>query len=171
MSVNVLFINGWGGKVTSTSLAALRYRTIRQFGNKIFAPDTVNYTNEAELMRYLDKWVDPQILVMLSCGCSSGNKIAAMRSREVIPYAIYYSPSRLCGILGFPVPANIAKATQVTSNPWDFFNLGAARMIHPSNGNTTSKIDEIYSGMGHGSTPGHAGAQARLWAEIRMALA
>jgi hypothetical protein len=167
---NVLFINGWGGKVTSASLAALRNRTVMHFGNKIFAPDTVNYTNEEALMSYLDKWKDPQILVMLSCGCSSGNKIAAMRRNEVIPYAIYYSPSRLCGILGFPVPSNIAKATQVTSNPWDMFNLGAARMIKPMRGNTTSQIDEIYAGMPHGSTPGHGGAQARLWAEIRAAL-
>lgn len=167
---NVLFVNGWGGAVTSTSLAGLRNRTIAEFGSAIHAPEPVNYTSESALLRYLDKWQDIQILVMLSCGCSAGNKIAAQRPNEIIPYAIYYSPSRLCGILGFPVPKNIARATQVTSNPYDFFNLGAARMIKPAAGNTISKIDEIYAGLPHGSTSGHAGAQARLFAEIRATL-
>jgi hypothetical protein len=167
---NVLFINGWGGSATSRSLAALRQRTIAEFGNAIYAPEPVNYTNEKQIAGWMDKWKDVQILVLLSCGCSAGNKIAALRPNEVIPYAIYYSPSRPCGILGFPVPPNIAKATQVTSNGWDIFNPGAPMSIYATKGNKTSKIDEIYSGMLHGYTPGHAEAQARLFAEIRASL-
>lgn len=167
---NVLFINGWGGAATSFSLANLRNRTVAEFGNKIHAPTPVNYTSESQIGGYLDKWKDIQILVMLSCGCSAGNKIAALRPKETIPYAIYYSPSRLCGILGFPVPKNIARATQVTSNPWDGFNLGGTMCIKPAKGNVTSKIDEIYSGKSHGWTPDHDGAQARLWSEIRATL-
>lgn len=167
---NVLFINGWGGALTSFSIANLRNRTIAEFGDQIYAPPPVNYTDESMLARYLDKWKDIQILAMLSCGCSVGNKIAALRPKEVIPYAIYYSPSRLCGILGFPVPKNIASATQVTSNPWDGFNLGGMMCIKRASGNTTSKIDEIYSGKAHGWSPDHAGAQARLFAEIRKTL-
>ncbi len=167
---NVLFINGWGGALTSFSIANLRNRTIAEFGNQIYAPPPVNYTDESMLARYLDKWVDIQILVMLSCGCSAGNKIAAVRPKEIIPYAMYYSPSPRCGFLGFPVPKNIAKATQVTSNSWDFFNLGGMMITKPAAGNATSKIDEIYSGKNHGWTPDHAGAQARLWAEIRVTL-
>lgn len=168
--VNVLFVNGWGGALTSFSLANLCNRTRAKFGRRIYAPPPVNYSDESMLMRYLDKWKDVQILVMLSCGCSVGNKIAAMRPNETIPYAIYYSPSRQCGILGFPVPKNIAKATQVTSNRWDFFNPGGMMCIKPARGNTTSRIDEIYSGKAHGWSPDHAGAQDRLWKEIDFAL-
>lgn len=167
---NVLFINGWGGALTSASLANLRNRTIAKFGDAIYAPPPVDYTDEGMLMRYLDKWTDVQILVMLSCGCSSGAKIAELRPKEVIPYAIFYSPSRLCGMLGFPIPKNIAKATQVTSNPWDGFNLGVTRLVRPEKGNTTTKIDEIYSGMNHGFTPGHQGAEQRLFSEIQATL-
>jgi hypothetical protein len=167
---NVLFINGWGGALTSFSLAGLRNRTIAKFKDSIYAPPPVDYTDESSLMRYLDKWKDIQILVMLSCGCSAGNKIAAMRPNEVIPYAMYYSPSRRCGFLGFPVPKNIAKATQVTSNKWDWFNLGAAMITFPAKGNATTKIDEIYTGDGHGFTPGNLTAQERLWREIEATL-
>ncbi len=169
--VNVLFVNGWGGALTSFSIASLRNRTIERFGRRIYAPPPVDYSDESMLARYLDKWKDIQILVMLSCGCSAGNKIAALRPNEVIPYAIYYSPSVRCGILRLPVPKNIARATQVTSNRYDIFNPGGILAIKRARGNTISEIDEIKSGMSHGFTPGHAGAQARLFTEISRALA
>ena len=168
---NVLFINGWGGAFTSQPLAWLRNRTIAEFRDRIYAPPPVNYSNEDMLFRYLDKWKDKQILVMLSCGCSAGNKIAGLRPNETIPYAIYYSPSRLCGILGFPVAKNIAKAQEVNSNNFDGFNLGAMQMIYRKKGNDVTKLeDRMYSGMNHGFTPNYLPAQERLFAEIRASL-
>ena len=168
---NVLFINGWGGAFTSQSLAWLRNRTIAEFRDRVYAPPPVNYTNEDMLLRYLDKWKDKQILVMLSCGCSAGDKIAGLRPNETIPYAIHYSPSRLCGILGFPVPKNIAKVQEVNSNYFDGFNLGAMQMIYPKKGNTTTKVmPRIFSGLPHGYTPNYLPAQELLFAEIRASL-
>lgn len=167
---NVLFINGWGGALTSFSIANLRNRTIKEFGDQIYAPPPVDYTDESSLMRYIDKWKDIQLIAELSCGVSAGLKIAAMRPNEKIPYMICYSPSRRCGVLGFPVPKNVAKATQVTSNPLDFFNLGGLMCIKPAKGNGVTQIDEIKSGYPHGWTCDHPGAQARLWAEIRATL-
>lgn len=167
---NILFINGWGGAMTSFSLANLCYRTRAEFGDQIYAPPPVDYTNEGLLMRYLDKWKDKQILVMLSCGCSAGDKIAALRPKEEIPFAMFYSPSRLCGILGFPVPKNVAKATEVNSNYFDGFNPGALKMIYPKSGNDTTQIDRMFSGKMHGWTPDYIPAQERLFAEIRATL-
>jgi hypothetical protein len=122
------------------------------------------------IMRYLDKWVDVQLLALLSCGCSAGAKIAALRPNEKIPFAMFYSPSRMCGMLGFPIPKNIERATQVTSNPFDVFNPGAAQLVKPMRGNTTTKIDAINSGYPHGWTPDSPQAQKRLWEEIQRAL-
>jgi hypothetical protein len=168
--VNVLFINGWGGALTSVSLAGLCDRTRTEFGRSIYAPPPVDYTNESMVMRYLDKWVDVQILVMLSCGCSAGAKIAALRPNERIPYAAFYSPSRPCGILGFPIPKNIDRATQITSNPFDIFNPFGPTVIKRGSGNNRTEIDVINSGRNHGFTPGCPVAQRRLWDEIQRAL-
>lgn len=168
---NILFINGWGDALTSQPLAWLRNRTIAEFKDQIYAPPPVDYWDESMILRYLDKWVDKQILVMLSCGCSAGEKIAGLRPNEVIPYAIFYSPSRLCGVLSFPVPKNILKAQEVNSNPFDGFNLGAMNMIKLRKGNNVTKLQPRFTtGLPHGFTPNSAQAQALLFAEIRASL-
>jgi len=166
---NVLFINGWGGAITSTSIAALRNDTIAKFGRKIYAPPPVNHQETGLILRYLEKWQDVQILVGLSCGCSTINAIAAHAKKgERIPYAMYCSPSIYCG-LG-KVPAIVERATQVTSWGLDFFNPGSRMLVQRASGNTTSGIDEIQTSSGHGFTPGAAGVRERLWKEIERTL-
>jgi hypothetical protein len=165
---NVLFINGWGGAITSVSIARMRQLTIAKFGKRIYAPPPVNHTETGLILRYLDKMQDVVILVGLSCGCSTVNLIAKHRPHERIPYAMYCSPSMYCGV--GHVPKNVERATQVTSNVFDFFNPGARRLIVPEGGNSVTVIDEIKSGKGHGFSPDSAAAQQRLFAEIERTL-
>lgn len=167
--INVLFINGWGGAITSTSLAGLRNSTIEKFGRKIYAPPPVNHQETGLILRYLEKWNDAQIMVGLSCGCSTINAIAQYAKKgERIPYAMYCSPSIWCG-LGKVHPI-VERATQVTSWPADFFNPGSRMIVQRDVGNATTVIDKMQTSYGHGFTPGAAGVKERLWSEIEKVL-
>lgn len=167
---NVLFINGWGNALTSRSIANLRTRTINRFGDQIYAPPPVDYTDTSMLLRYLDKWKDIQLIAALSCGCTTIEAIADARQGEIIPYAIFYSPSIWCGFGRTPVPKNVLKATQATSTPYDIFNPGGRLILKRRAGNTVTKIDEIKTNYSHGWTCDHPGAQMRFWAEIEATL-
>lgn len=167
---NVLFINGWGGAITSQSIAGLRDRTVAKFGRNIYAPPPVNHTETGLILRYLEKWKDAQILVGLSCGCSTINLIAKHAAKgERIPYAMYCSPSIYCG-LGY-VPPIVERATQVTSWAADFFNPGSRMIVQRAPGNSVTVIDKMQTAAGHGFTPGASGVQERLWQEIERVLA
>lgn len=167
--VNVLFINGWGGAITSTSLAGLRNRIIGHFGRKIYAPPPVDYQETGLILRYLEKWKDAQILVGLSCGCSTINEIAKhVAKNEKIPYAMYCSPSMYCRV-GRVLPI-IKRATQVTSWGFDMFNPGSRMLIQRAPGNNVTTIDKMQTRSSHGFTPGAAGVAERLIKEIDMAL-
>lgn len=167
---NVLFINGMGGDMTSFTLAALRNRTIAKFGKRIYAPPPVDYQETGLILRYLEKWKDLQILVGLSCGCSTINAVAKYAAKgERIPFAMFYSPSIWCGV--GTVPPIVERAAEVNSWPADFFNPGSRRLIVPAPGNTTTKFDApIKTGLGHGFTPNSPVAEQRLFAEIERAL-
>lgn len=167
---NILFINGWGNALTSVSIANLRVRTIKEFGDQIYAPPPVDYTDTTALLRYLDKWKDVQIIAALSCGCTTIEAIANARKGEIIPYAIFYSPSIWCGFGRTPIPSSVLKATQATSNPFDFFNPGGKLILKRGAGNNVTKIDEIKTGRMHGFSPDSPEAQARFWSEIRATL-
>lgn len=168
--VNVLFINGWGGAITSTSLAGLRNSTVSKFGSKIYSPPPVNHQETGLILKYLEKWNDAQILVGLSCGCSTINLIAQHAQKgERIPYAMYCSPSMYCG-LGY-VPPMIERATQVTSWGLDFFNPGSRMLVQRASNNQLTQIDKMQTSAAHGWTPGAAGVRERLWKEIDRALA
>jgi hypothetical protein len=167
---NVLFINGWGGAITSTSLAGLRNRTIAEFGEAIYAPPPVNYEETGLILRYLEKWKDVQILVGLSCGCSTINAIAKhAASGERIPFAMYFSPSIWCGV--GDVSPIVERAAEVHSRATDPFNPGSRRLIVPADGNLTTKFDgPIKSGLHHGFTPDSQEAQQVLFEAIRQTL-
>lgn len=167
--VNVLFINGWGGAITSGSIATLRNDTVAHFGRKIYAPPPVNHQETGLILRYLEKWKDDQILVGLSCGCSTINAIAQHAAKgERIPYAMFCSPSIWCG-LGYVHPI-VERATQVTSWPADFFNPGSRMIVQRAPGNTTTVIDKMQTSAAHGFTPGASGVRERLFAEIERTL-
>lgn len=167
--INVLFINGMGGSWTSQSLAALRNRTIERFGDTIYCPPAVNYRETGLIQRYLAKWKNPQILVGLSCGCSTINAIAgAIDAPEKIPFAQYYSPSMWCG-LGTVDPI-IERVQEVNSWAADWFNPGSRQLVKPTPGNTTTKFNPpIKSGLAHGFTPNSPVAQTVLFNEIEKA--
>lgn len=167
---NVLFINGMGGSFTSGSIAALRERTIAEFGRKIYCPPPVNYKETGLILRYLENWTDDLIIAGLSCGCSTINAIATHAPKgERIPFAMYYSPSVYCGV--GKVPPIIERAQEVNSWAGDWFNLGSQRLIIPVGGNVITKFnDRIKTGMGHGFTCGSLVAQAVLFSEINKAL-
>lgn len=167
--VNVLFINGMGGALTSSSIARLRETTIAYFGRKIYAPPPVNYKETGLILRYLEKWQDIQILAGLSCGCSTINAIAQHAKKgERIPYAMYCSPSIYCG-LGY-VPPLIEKATQVTSWGADFFNPFSRMLVQRAAGNRTTVIDKMQTNKSHGLSPDAAGVALRLRNEIEKVL-
>ena len=166
---NVLFINGWGGAITSTSIAGLRNDTVAKFGRKIYAPPPVNHQETGLILRYLEKWQDVQILVGLSCGSSTINAIAQHAKKgERIPFAMYCSPSIYCG-LGY-VPAIVERATQVTSWGLDFFNPGSRMLVQRAAGNRVTVIDKMQTSAAHGFTPGASGVRERLWKEIERTL-
>lgn len=159
--VNVLFINGWGGDLTSMTLAALRNRIVGRFGRTIYAPPPVNHTETGMILRYLEKWKDAQILVGLSCGDSTINLIAEHAPKgEDIPFAMFYSPSMWCK-LG-TTPALIKVACEVNSWAFDPFNPGARQLLKPAPGNTTTKFERIKTNYAHGLTPNDAEAEQRL---------
>lgn len=167
---NVLFINGMGGDLTSFTLAALRNRTIAEFGRAIYSPPPVDYQETGLILRYLEKWKDIQILVGLSCGCSTINAISKYAAKgERIPFAMFYSPSIYCGV--GKVQPIVERAAEVNSWAADFFNPGSRRLIVPEVGNTKTKFDApIKSGLAHGYTPNSPVAQRVLWDAIQKTL-
>jgi hypothetical protein len=169
MGLNVLFIHGAGpNALFGGHLEAMRNATVARYSrDQIYAPPAVDYTETGLIARYLDKWKDDQILVGLSCGCSTINAIAKSRPTERIPYAMYCSPSIYCG-LGY-VPSNVARATQVTSIA-DFFNPGGRMIVQAAAGNNVSVIDKMQTSRTHGSTPSAAGVYDRLFEEIDRVL-
>ena len=162
--INVLFINGWGGDMTSQSLAGLRNRVLARFQRTIYAPPPVNHTETGLILRYLEKWKEDQILVGLSCGCSTINLIAKHAPKgERIPYAMLCSPSIWCG-LG-TTPDIVQRATHVSSWPADFFNPMSRRIVKRDDGSFRG-IDFVQTSAAHGFTPGAAVVTERLIAEI-----
>jgi len=163
---NVLCINGMGGSWTSGSLYALWQRMVEEFGRGIYAPPPVNYKETGMILRYFHKTVDPWIMVGLSCGCSTINAVAGAAPNEKIVHAFYYSPSIYCGV--GEVSINVAKATQVSSWKWDFFNPGSRQLIVPKGSNKVTVFNTIQTNLGHGFTPNSPEAQAKLFAAIRL---
>lgn len=166
--VNVLFINGWGGALTSQSIYGLRERTIAEFGRSIYCPPPVNHTETGLILRYMAKWKDALIPVGLSCGCSTINAVMEVAPQgERVPAAFYYSPSMYCGV--GKVPAIVKVAVEVNSWAGDFFNPFSRNLIVPAPGNETTRFERMESGMAHGFTPKYGPAQVRLFMAIRDA--
>lgn len=165
---NILFIHGAGpNNFFGGHLEAMRNATVAKFGNKIYAPPAVDYTERGLILRYLDKWKDVQIIVGLSCGCSAINAIAASRPSERIPYAMYCSPSWFCGVGA--VPPNVLRATQVSPS-WDGWNPFGAMLVQPAAGNRITVTDRMNTDRGHVSTPTYPAAVQRLFAEVERTL-
>ena len=169
MGLNVQFVYGAGNDALfGGALYNLWVEIGNEFGDKIWRPRIIDWTERVTLERLITQWQDPTILVGHSCGCYSVTEIAVKRSMEKIPYLMAIAPSMFCS--PFRLPPNVSRATQVTSNMADIFNLGGRQLLKASAVNNTTKIDVIASGKGHLFAPGHPEVARRLKAEIARSL-
>lgn len=169
MTINVLFVYGAGNDTLfGGGLRAMQALAIGKFKDKIYSPRIIDWTEYATLVRLLQKWQDPTILVGHSCGCLSITRAALELSMERIPYLMAIAPSIYCEVS--PLAVNVGRATQVTSNLFDMFNPGGRKLIHLTESNNKTKLDFMKSGLPHIQAPYYVPAQMRLLKEIEMAL-
>lgn len=169
MTVNVQFVYGAGNDTMfGGGLRWLQEETVKAFGKQIYTPRIIDYTEYQTLLRLLQKWNDPTILVGHSCGCNAITAAAVALSMERIPYLLAIAPSIYCPVS--PLPPNVTRATQATSNVFDFFNLGGRQLLRNSPINNKTKIDVVATGKTHLNAPYAAQVRARLIDEIRFAL-
>lgn len=169
MGLNVQFVYGAGNDALfGGALDGLHQATKAEFGTKIWCPRIIDWTEYNTLVRLLTQWKDPTILIGHSCGVWSVTKAAAELSMEPIPYLMSIAPSMFCSPT--PLPPNVLRATQVSSTPFDIFNLGGRQLVTRSAVNKKTQLDVIKSGKTHLFAPGHPDVKARLFAEIRAVI-
>jgi hypothetical protein len=167
--VNVQFVYGAGpDNLYGGGLRWLQSEVKGQFGDKIYSPSIIDYTEYEKLVDRFASWNDPTILIGHSCGCNPITFIAHKFTRK-IPFILCIAPSVFCPVA--TIPANVARVTQATSWWGDVFNLGGRLLARKAAGNTTSVIDEIKTGLGHVPAPYSNDVRSKLIAEIGRALA
>lgn len=169
MTINVLFVYGAGNDtIFGGGLRQMQSKVIAKFKDAIYSPRIIDYTEYATLVRLLQKWKDPTILVGHSCGCMSITRASVELSMERIPYLMAIAPSIFCPVS--PLAVNVGRATQVTSNNFDIFNLGGRQLLSLNKSNNKTKLDVIKSGLPHIQAPYYVPAQDRLLLECLKAL-
>lgn len=169
MKINVQFVYGAGNDTAfGGGLRELQKAVKEKFGAKVYCPRIIDYTEYNTLVRLLAKWKDPTILVGHSCGCLSITRAAVEVSMERVPYLLAIAPSIYCRVT--PLPPNVQRATQATSNWFDFFNLGARMLLSRSPINNKTTLDAIATGMAHLRAPYSEAVRDRLLKEIDFAL-
>ena len=169
MTINVQFVYGAGNDTAfGGGLRALQAAVKEKFGEAVYSPRIIDYTEYDTLIRLLEKWKDPTILVGHSCGCNPITAAAVKLSMERIPYLLACAPSIYCPV--WALPPNVARATQATSWWGDFFNPGARMLLSRNGINNKTKLDEISTGLSHLNTPYSPAVKARLLAEVGLAL-
>lgn len=170
MTINVQFVYGAGNDTAfGGGLRWLQDAVKKEFGTKVYSPRIIDYTEYQTLLRLLQRWNDPTILVGHSCGCNSITAAALALSMERIPYLLAIAPSIFCPVQA--LPPNVGKATQATSWFGDMFNPGGRTLLYKSGVNNKTKLDVIATGQGHLNAPYSTAVRDRLLQEIRAALA
>ena len=170
MTINVQFVYGAGNDTLfGGGLRDLQAAVKAKFGKSVYSPRIIDYTEYETLLRLLRQWNDPTILVGHSCGCMSVTNAALALSMERIPYLLAIAPSIYCPVAA--LPPNVGRATQATSNPFDFFNPFARQLLYLSPVNNKTKLDVITTGYGHVQAPYSPAVKARLLKEVELALA
>lgn len=170
MTINVQFVYGAGNDTLfGGGLRWLQDAVKNAFGSKVYSPRIIDYTEYGTLLRLLRQWNDPTVLVGHSCGCNSITHAALALSMERIPYLLAIAPSVYCPVA--PLPPNVAKATQATSNAFDVFNPFGRTLLSTSPINKTTKLDVIATGRTHLNAPYAQAVRDRLLTEVRNALA
>lgn len=173
MKLNIIWINGWLGKYPSYSLHLMRSAMHQEFPT-VYSQEPFNHYDTAGILAAVKRYKDPTGFVALSCGCSTINECLKWVSpaAEVVPFAMYLSPSFPCGIDTRPVPVVVKRAIEVNSAPGDWFNMTQAQAITLAPGNkTTVLLPRIRTMSFHGNTPGNEAARNALRSEIKRALA
>jgi hypothetical protein len=169
MTINVQFVYGAGNDTAfGGGLRWLQAAVTAEFANSVYSPRIIDYTEYQTLVRLLNRWNDPTILVGHSCGCLSVTRAAVEVSMERVPYLLAIAPSIYCRVS--PLPPNVARATQAISNAFDFFNPGGRMLLSRSNVNNVTKLDSIGTGSTHLNAPYSVAVRDRLLKEIRTAL-
>lgn len=169
MGLNVQFVYGAGNDdLFGGALAQLHSEVKATFRDMIWCPRIIDHTEYNTLVRLLNQWKDPTILVGHSCGVRSITAAAAELSMEPIPYLLAIAPSIYCSPV--PLPPNVLRATQATSWVGDFFNPLGRTIVRASPVNNKTKVDVISTGKGHLFAPGDKQVQNRLMQEISQAL-
>jgi hypothetical protein len=170
MTINVQFVYGAGNDTMfGGGLRYLQNTVIGTFGGKVYSPRILDYTEYETLLRLLRRWNDPTILVGHSCGCHAIAHAAVAVSMERVPYLLAIAPSIYCPVA--PLPPNVGRATQATSNAFDIFNPGGRTLLKASSVNNKTKIDTIWTGKPHLTAPYSVAVRDRLLTEVRNALA
>lgn len=170
MTINVQFVYGAGNDTAfGGGLRELQAAVKAKFGDAVYSPRIIDYTEYSTLLRLLKQWNDPTILVGHSCGCNSITHAALALSMERVPYLLAIAPSIFCPVAA--LPPNVGRATQATSNPFDFFNPFGRQLLQNSPINSKTKLDVISTGLGHVQAPYSAAVKARLLKEVEAALA
>lgn len=167
--VNLLGVYGAGNDTAfGGGLRELQKLAKQKFGNRVYAPRIVDYTEYNTIIRLLKQWNDPTLLYLHSCGVMSGTAAAVENSMEKIPYICACAPSIYCSPR--PLPPNVKRATQFTSNGWDLFNPGGRKLVTKSSINNVTVLDYVKTGSSHVKTPYSPLVQERWLAEIDLAL-
>lgn len=170
MTINVQFVYGAGNDTLfGGGLRELQNSVKSRFGPKVYSPRIIDYTEYETLVRLLQKWNDPTILVGHSCGCNSITHAALALSMERIPYLLAIAPSIFCPVA--TLPPNVGRATQATSWAGDWFNPFGRTLLRASGINNKTKIDVIATGSSHLNAPFSLAVKARLLKEVELALA
>lgn len=171
MSLNVLMVHGAGPNAWFGGyLESMRNAVLERFSDpkRVWVPRAIDYTEYNTLVRLLGQWKDPTILVGLSCGNKAITRAAAEHSMEKIPYLMACSPSMGCPMT--PLPPNVLRATQVTSNRLDGWNLGGRMLLKLNSVNDKTHLDSFFTGYSHVASPGHPEVIKMLLKEIEWAL-
>jgi hypothetical protein len=169
MTINVQLVYGAGNDTAfGGGLRFLQDAVKQAFGDAVYCPRIIDYTEYNTLVRLLQRWSDPTILVGHSCGCLSVTRAAVEVSMEKIPYLLAIAPSIYCRVS--PLPPNVARATQATSNVFDFFNPGGRMLLSRSSVNNVTKLDSIGTGRTHLQAPYSVAVRDRLLQETRAAI-
>lgn len=169
MTINVQFVYGAGSDdLFGGGLRDLQAAVKAKFGNAVYSPRIIDYTEYQTLLRLLRQWKDPTILVGHSCGCNPITAAAVELSMEPIPYLMAIAPSIYCS--PWNLPPNVKRATQATSWWGDFFNPGGRQLLQRSSVNNKTSLDVIATGMGHVQAPYSPLVKARLLKEVELAL-
>lgn len=170
MTINLQFVYGAGSDTLfGGGLRDLQSKAKAKYGDRIYSPRILDWTEGATLNRLLEKWKDPTILVGHSCGCMPITQGAVHISMKPVPYLMAIAPSMYCAPV--PLSPNVASATQATSWWGDFFNPFGRQLLTLSPVNNKTRLDVINTGMSHLRAPYSPLVWDRLDKEIAKALA